>query len=461
MDLRGGPSSGPVDETRPRDLILHTVGLLVGFNVISRTTSSFMVRSHLGTGPIFFGLLFCLLVTSAPIGAQTAAPSLILRGVNVVDPATGSIREDVSILVEDGLIARIAGRDAQAPAGVREIALDGYWAVPGLLDAHSHMNTLDAAKRALDSGVTTVRTAGVDGFADVGIRDAVRAGRLPGPDILATGVYVTPEIGNGGLADSRLYRFLDDSIDSEEELRTLVRVNAERGVDWIKTRATERAGTWNTDPREQVYTEAELRAVVEEAERHGLSVAAHAHGEEGIVAAVNAGVKSIEHGTYASDATLRLMLERGTWLVPTLSSVLSFGQPGDYADPRIFLRGQHLAPRRVEMVRAAYAMGVPIVVGVDTSYGPESTARVSRAVTFMVEELDFEPMYALQAATSRSAELLGVANRTGSMREGFEGDILVIDSNPLERVRALQDPLVIISNGHVVSNRLPFAKPGW
>ena len=106
-------------------------------------------------------------------------------------------------------------------------------------------------------------------------------------------------------------------------------------------------------------------------------------------------------------------------------------------------------------------LGVPIVVGVDTSYGPESTARVSRAVTFMVEELDFEPLYALQAATSRSAELLGVADRTGSMREGFEGDILVIDSNPLERVRALQDPLVIISNGHVVSNRLPFAKPGW
>jgi len=420
-----------------------------------------MLRPLPGTRSIFFALALCLFGASMPLGAQTAAPPLILRGVNAVDPESGAIRENVSVLIEDGLIARIGSRDAQAPTGAREIVLDGYWAVPGLLDAHSHMNTLDAAQRALESGVTTVRTAGVDGFADVGLRDAVRAGRLAGPDILATGVYVTPEIGNGGLADPRLYRFLNDSIDSEEELRTLVRVNAERGADWIKTRATERAGTWNTDPREQVYTEAELRAVVEEAERHGLSVAAHAHGEEGIVAAVNAGVKSIEHGTYASDATLRLMLDRGTWLVPTLSSVLSFGQPGDYADPRIFLRGQHLAPRRVEMVRAAYALGIPIVVGVDTSYGPESTARVSRAVTFMVEELDFEPLYALQAATSRSAELLGVADRTAAMREGFEGDILVIDSNPLERVRSLQDPLVIISNGHVVSNRLPFAKPGW
>ncbi|MDX1494299.1 MAG: amidohydrolase family protein, partial [Longimicrobiales bacterium] len=148
------------------------------------------------------------------------------------------------------------------------------------------------------------------------------------------------------------------------------------------------------------------------------------------------------------------------WLVPTLSSVLSFGQPGDYADPRIFLRGQHLAPRRVEMVRRAYALGIPIVVGVDTSYGPESTARVSRAVTFMVEELDFDPLYALQAATSRAAELLGVDGRTGRVAEGMEADLLVIDSNPLERVRALQDPLIIISNGHVVTNRLPFAKEG-
>ncbi len=389
---------------------------------------------------------------------QVTAQPLVLRGVNVIDGRSAEPRMDVSIFIEDGRITRIVPNDTPAPAGVQVIDLDGYWAVPGLLDAHSHLNTLDAAQRALESGVTTVRTAGVDGFADVAIRDAVRAGILPGPDILPTGVYVTPQIGQGALADPRLYRFLTDDVDTEEELRTLVRVNAEHGAEWIKTRGTERAGTPTTDPREQVYTEAELRAVVDEAERHGLSVAAHAHGEEGIVAAVRAGVKSIEHGTYASESTLQLMVERGTWLVPTLSSVLSFGQPGDYADSRIFLRGQHLAPRRVEMVRLAYAMGIPIVVGVDTSYGLESTARVARAVAFMVEELDFDPLYALQAATSRSAELLGVDDRTGTLAERFEADILIIDSNPLDRVRALQDPLVIISNGFVVSNRLPFAK---
>lgn len=396
---------------------------------------------------------------TAPVAAQERPAPLVLRGVNVLDPISGEPRTGVSVLVVDGRVREI-GASVTAPAGATGIELDGYWVVPGLLDAHSHLNTLDAARRALESGVTTVRTAGVGGYADVALRDAVRDGWLAGPELLATGVYVTPDIGDGALADPRLARFLTDSVDTPEELRHLVAVNADHGVDWIKTRATERAGTPTTDPREQVYTEAELRAVVEEAARHGLEVAAHAHGEEGIVAAVRAGVKSIEHGTYASDATLELMRERGTWLVPTLSSVLSFGTAGDYADPRLFLRGQHLAPRRVDMVRRAHALGIPIVVGVDTSYGPESTARVSRAVTFMVEELGFDPLDALRAATSRSAELLGTADRHGRVAEGWEADLLVIDSNPLERVRSLQDPLVIVSDGHVVVNRLPFVKAG-
>lgn len=408
-------------------------------------------------------LLLVGVLLPGPASAQPA-PSpgpLLLHGVSVVDGVSAEVAEGVSVLVEEGRIRSMGPRgEVPTRAGATEMELEGYWLVPGLLDAHSHLNTLAAARRALESGVTTIRTAGVGGFADVALREAVRAGRLPGPDILATGIYVTPEIGDGALADPRLQRFLRDSVDTPEELRRLVAVNADHGVDWIKTRGTERAGTPTTDPREQVYSEAELRAVVEEAEAHGLRVAAHAHGEEGIVAAVRAGVASIEHGTYASDATLRLMRDRGTWLVPTLSSVLSFGQAGDYADPRLFLRGQHLAPRRVDMVRRAHELGIPIVVGVDTSYGPESTARVSRAVAFMVEELGFDPLYALQAATSRSAELLGVDDRTGRIAQGMEADLLILDSNPLERIRALQDPLVIVSNGHVVLNRLPFAKPG-
>lgn len=140
------------------------------------------------------------------------------------------------------------------------------------------------------------------------------------------------------------------------------------------------------------------------------------------------------------------MKERGTVLVPSLSSVLSFGQPGDYADPPLFLRGQHMGPRRVAMVRRAYDLGIPIVVGADTQYGPESTARISRTVTFMMLDLGFDPLYALQAATSRAAELLGIADRTGVVREGFEADLLVIERDSLEHPYAIQDPLIIMSS---------------
>ena len=405
-------------------------------------------------------LLFLALTALVPTPAT--AQDLVLTRANVVDVAAGAIIEGATVTVRDGVIQSVdAGGGAPSP-GARVVDLEGRYLAPGLMDAHVHIGSEADARRALFTGVTTMRSMGAGHYADVGMRELQRDGYATTPEYLAAGYHVRPQMAEGFFQDHPELGALDGgSVNTVDAVRSVVRALLSRDVDFIKTNATERAGLPDTDPRKQLFGEAEIRVMVEEADRAGiLGVAAHAHGDEGGRAAVAAGVRSIEHGTYASESTLRLMLERGTWLVPTLSSVLSFGQPGDYADPRIFLRGQHLAPRRVEMVRRAYALGIPIVVGVDTSYGAESTARVARAVAFMVEELSFDPLYALQAATSRSAELLGVAGQTGRVGEGMEADLLVIDSNPLERVRALQDPLLIISNGHVVTNRLPFAKPG-
>jgi imidazolonepropionase-like amidohydrolase len=324
------------------------------------------------------------------------------------------------------------------------------------MDAHSHVNTLSGVRMALESGVTTIRTAGVGGYADVAIRDMVKQGMLPGPDIVATGVYVTPNLGNAVLADERLHE-LHTGVQALEALRHLVRVNLDHGVNWIKTRGTERAGLPETDPRQQVYTERQLRTIVEEAATGDVAIMSHAHGDEGIRASVLAGVRSIEHGTYASEETLQLMRERGTYLVPTLSSISSFGQAGDYADPALFLRGLHMAPRRREAVQRAYAMGIKIVTGVDTNYGPESFSRVSREVGFLVE-LGVTPIDAIRGATSLAAELFGIEDETGSIRPGLEADLIVVDTNPLDDIRSLQDALIVISNGHVVLNRLPFEK---
>ena len=146
----------------------------------------------------------------------------------------------------------------------------------------------------------------------------------------------------------------------------------------------------------------------------GVKILAHAHGEEGIRAAVLAGVASIEHGTYASDRTLQIMKEKCTFLVPTLSSITSLGQPGDYANPALFLRGLAMAPRRMDSVKRADALGIPIVAGVDTSYEPQSTARITREVGLLVEA-GLKPWDAIRAATSVAARHLGLEGKTGAL----------------------------------------------
>jgi imidazolonepropionase-like amidohydrolase len=394
--------------------------------------------------------------TTEPALAQESAEPLYITNANVLDGISPNVLTNATVVVVNGRIERIERGAVTPPAGAQIVDIEGRYLLPGLMAAHSHVNTLSGVRMALESGVTTIRTAGVGGYADVAIRDMVKQGILPGPDIVATGVYVTPNLGGAVLADERLYR-LHSGVDTPATLRHLVQVNLDHGVNWIKTRGTERAGLPETDPRQQVYTERQLRVIVEEAGKSDVAIMSHAHGDEGVRASVLAGVRSIEHGTYASDETLRLMQERGTYLVPTLSSISSFGQAGDYADPALFLRGLHMAPRRREAVQRAYAMGIKIVTGVDTNYGPESFSRVSREAGFLVE-LGVTPIDAIRGATSLAAELFGIEDQTGSIRPGLEADLIVVDTNPLDDIRSLQDALIVISNGHVVLNRLPFAK---
>ncbi len=402
--------------------------------------------------PVWLLVFGVSVIIPCPSPAQDS-PTLYVTNATVIDGVDSVPKHGQTIVISGARIGRITGDSVPIPRGVTVLDVHGAWVLPGLMDAHSHVNDLAGVERALASGVTTIRTAGVGGYRDVAIRALVRNGQLPGPDIVATGIYVQPNLGDAVLADERLHPLMD-GVRTEERLRTLVRVNADHTVDWMKTRGTERAGRPDTDPREQVYSERELRVIVEEARRHNVPIMAHAHGDEGIRAAVLAGVRSIEHGTFATETTLALMRERGTYLVPTLSSISSFGQPGDYADPRLFLRGQFMAPRRRAVVRRAYELGIPIVTGVDTDYGPESYARVSREVGFLVE-LGISPWDALRGATSLAAELLGIEEHTGALVPGLEADLIVVDRNPLEDVGALQDVLVVISNGRVAVNRWP------
>lgn len=196
---------------------------------------------------VFLGMLLCLLCREAV--AQQSPPNLYLVNANVLDGVSPDVMLGATVITADGKIDGIVRGEVTPPPGAEIIDLQGRYLVPGLIDAHSHVNDLAGVRRALESGVTTIRTAGVGGFADVGIRDLVKQGYLQGPDIVTTGIFVTPDIGGAVLWDERLYDLHLTGVETEDELRRLVRINIDHGVDWIKTRTTDRAGLAERDPR--------------------------------------------------------------------------------------------------------------------------------------------------------------------------------------------------------------------
>jgi imidazolonepropionase-like amidohydrolase len=395
-----------------------------------------------------------LAILLLPVAAAAAPPEpLALVHANVVDVRAGRVIPGATVVLRDGRIASI-GAEAP-PAGVKTIDVRGRHLVPGLMDAHTHLASLDAARRALESGVTTVRSSGVSSFVDVGLRELVRQGAVAGPDVLAAGYHVRPKIADEAFFDTPSLAGLMGGLRSPEDVRQVVRANLARKVDWIKVLATERAGLADTDPRKQALTEEELRAAVEEA--GAVPVQAHAHGDEGARAAVRAGVRSIEHGTYLSGETLALMKEKGVFFVPTLTTVVDLVEPGgDYDVPALRNRGRHMLPRLRAAVRAAQQAGVKIVTGADTAYGPNSLTRISHEVAAFVE-LGVPAAQALRSATLTAAEMLRLEGRTGTLEVGREADLIAVEGNPLEDPLALQDVLLVVSNGRVALDRLDFA----
>jgi imidazolonepropionase-like amidohydrolase len=185
-------------------------------------------------------------------------------------------------------------------------------------------------------------------------------------------------------------------------------------------------------------------------------VLVHAHGDEGAYAAVKAGARTIEHGTYLSDSTLRLMKSLGTCFTPTYTTLVDLSEPGgDYDTAPLRIRGQHMRPRAEQAIRAAYALGVPIITGVDTEYGAESVSRIPHEIMYFAQ-LGMTPMDAIRSATSVAARCLGLEARTGTLRAGLEADLVVVERNPLDDVRALQDAVIVITDGRVALKRVPF-----
>ncbi len=392
----------------------------------------------------------CAAFGACPAGAEP----LWLANAHLIDGRNAAEVPLVDLRIDGRLIAAIV------PASARPGAIDlhGAYLLPGFVDAHSHIQDPAAARRALAAGVTTTRVLGDEYLKALATRDLVRAGHVPGPQMLVSGGHIRPRLGEPFiLSFPQFGQYLNAPLTGVDNVRAVARAVIARGVDVLKVGASERAGLADTDPRRAELSYEEMRAVVEEAGRAGLFVAAHAHGRSGANAAVRAGVRSIEHGTYLDDETLALMKRRGTFFVPTLAIMSPLGDPrGDSADSvALQLRTRAMMRPLREAVRKAHALGIPIAVGTDGDYGEGDSARVRPA--HEIEELvalGFAPLEAISAATYQSARLLGIESRTGSIAVGLDADLLVVERDPRRDTTTLFEPMLVVRAGRVVLNRL-------
>jgi len=357
-----------------------------------------------------------------------------------------------TVVISKGKITNIQTSDKTIPSNAVIVDLKGKWMLPGYIDAHVHFGSFDVAKTALTLGSTTVRTMHCDHFLDIQIRDAHRNGQKELPDVIACGYQIRPDMFATFFEDFPELSDLKERIAGDKNARRLVQALVSRGVDHIKFLATERAGTPETDPRKRTFTDEEIDAIVDEARKAGLPASAHAHGDEGAYAAVKAGVKSIEHGTFITDRTLALMKKNETYFVPTFTGgAQPPSRPQDRDNPILQERRREGIPLRNKLVVRAMELGISLAGGTDLRYTTSDLSMADEAV--YMQKAGLPSMKILQIITVGSAKCLGVSNRTGAIKKGLEADIVILGASPLTSLEALKDIKMIVNDGKLILMR--------
>lgn len=406
--------------------------------------------------------------------AQQASKTVAIHAGRVLDVRTGKLLSDQTIVIEDGKIASLGpSAEMKVPADATVIDLSNATVLPGLIDAHTHLTmdpkfgyeelgvsvprqTLTGAKNAritLQAGFTTVRNVAADGFSDVALRDAINAGDVPGPRMLVSG----PPLGiTGGHSDNDLlayeYHAKSEGIcDSPWACRAQVRENIKYGADLIKIMASGGVLSKGDDPQASQFTLEEMQAIVEEAHRLGRKVAAHAHGAQAILWASQAGVDSIEHGSYIDDAGIAEMKKNGTYLVPTLYLGDWFLENAEknHVPDFLLVKAKAVMPVARKNIAHAFASGVKVAFGTDAAVYPHGMNAHEFAV---MVKLGLTPLQSIQAATLNAADLLGWSGKVGTLQPGAWGDVIAVDGDPLQDVTVLQHVKFVMKGGEVVKN---------
>ncbi len=417
----------------------------------------------------------------AVIGAALMLPAgaaTLIHAGRVIDGLTDNVAEGRTIVVDAGRITAIEPGFRAPAEGDRVIDLRSGTVLPGLMDMHVHITSensrtteldrfkenaadiaLDGvvyAQRTLLAGFTTVRDLGSAFNTDIALRNAINAGKVPGPRIFAAGKAIASTGGHGdptnGMADYLRQGEpgpTEGVADGIPDAVQAVRQRYKDGADVIKITATGGVLSIAKNGMNPQFSEEEIRAIVATAHDYGFTVAAHAHGTEGIKRAIRGGVASIEHGTFLDDEAMRLMKERGVYYVPTISAgqyVYERAREPGFLPELVRPKALAVGPQIQKTFAKAWKAGVPIMFGTDT--GVSAHGQNAREFALMVDA-GMPAMAAIRSATSVPAKFLGIDDRVGSIAVGKQADLVAVPGDPLADISALQRVSFVMKEGSI------------